>query len=58
MAREPVLAGDYVPEFWDLHPDGDRVLVAQSESADGGETAARFILVTNWFTELRERLGN
>ena len=45
-----------------LHPDGDRFILAQNAgSGDVEEGAAaepqRFILVTNWFEELRQRMG-
>ena len=58
LSREPVLARDYLPEFWDVHPDGDRFLVARSLD-EGGEAAGRhFQVVINFFEVLRERLGN
>ena len=52
-----------VPNVVPNGPDGDRVIVAQaagvSASSDvaGGEPE-RLILVTNWFEELRQRMGN
>ncbi len=54
---------DYiVSEGTDLHdigPDDERFLMLRiaglSGDTDGG---GRFILVVNWFEELRERLGN
>ena len=49
------LSDDYIPQYRDLHPDGDRVLAVQSESAFG---AQRLILVLNWAEELRQRTGN
>ena len=58
LARELVLEGDYIPEFWDLHPEGARVLAVQSESAFGAGQPQRFIMVTNFFEELRQRMGN
>ena len=47
----------------DLHPDGDRIIVAQdagvSATPDGAASEPeRFIVVTNWFEELRQRMGN
>ncbi len=44
-----------------LHPDGDRFILAvdpgESAQADEGPALNRLILVTNFFTELRERTG-
>jgi serine/threonine-protein kinase len=63
LSREPVLSGDFYPESWDLHPDGDRIVVAQpfrasQVTADGsGPERERFLVVVNWFEELKERLG-
>jgi serine/threonine-protein kinase len=47
---------------WDVHPDGLRFLmVRQGAGGAGGDAAASgsadVYLVTNWFTELRERMG-
>ena len=40
---------------YDIHPDGDRFLVAQAGGAGGfGDV----YIVTNWFEELLERVGN
>ena len=45
-----------------LHPDGDRWIVTlNAGSADADEGAAepeRLIMVTNFFEELRQRMGN
>ena len=43
-----------------LHPDGDRFILARSGvvAADEAEQSERLILVTNWFEELRQRMGN
>jgi len=38
---------------YDIHPDGDRFLVVHSGADQFGDT----YIVTNWFTELRERMG-
>jgi serine/threonine-protein kinase len=49
---------------WDLHPDGDRFIVvvpnAGATPAGAAESAAgpRYLVVLNWFEELRERMGN
>ncbi len=39
---------------YDIHPDGDRFLVA----AGGGYGLGDVYIVTNWFEELRQRMGN
>jgi Tol biopolymer transport system component len=55
--RRVVWAGDLVR--WDLHPDGERVLVVLPEGSaedDGGPTD-RYLVVLNWFEELEERMG-
>ena len=43
---------------WDIHPDGSRfvVVVNQSEPVSNNELTEVYI-VTNWFTELHERMG-
>jgi serine/threonine-protein kinase len=63
LSTELVLSGDFEEATWDLHPDGDRMVVAVSEGAATGEGAATVeppvpLAVVNWFTELRAALGN
>jgi len=42
---------------WDIHPDGSRFIVVKSGT--GGEAVdSEVYLVTNWFEELRQRMGN
>lgn len=58
LSREVVLTGKFSVEDWDLHPDGDRIIIAR----DGGNVEEepeelRFLVVVNWFEELRSRLG-
>jgi hypothetical protein len=63
---DPILSGRYYASDWDLHPEGDRIVVTRnaptSASAeaqpDGIVADERFIVVTNWFEELRQALGN
>jgi len=66
VVRQPefVLAADIAGALfnWDLHPDGNRFLVTV---ADGGTTETpgepsptRFLVVLNWFEELKARVGN
>jgi Tol biopolymer transport system component len=57
-AAEVVLALE-TGQGWDLHPDGDRfiVLVPHASSTDS-EAVSRYLVVLNWFEELKERMGN
>ena len=64
-ATDSILQGPYRTADWALHPDGDRMVVTQditSTSAegqtDGTVNPERFLVVVNWFEELRERVGN
>ena len=65
-SRDTVLAGNYNTGDADLHPDGDRLILPQNVGAAGGTGAfaggvfetERFLVVVNWFEELRARLGN
>ena len=55
-SREVALVGEFVsPEAWDLHPDGDRIIVLlpAEEAAEG-----QLILVQNFVEELKERVPN
>ena len=60
LSRESLFAGDYVRRASDLHPDGDRIIVAQRASvfSDPDTEPLRLIMVTNWVEELLERVGN
>ena len=63
LSTDTLFAGDYFRPVIALHPDGDRVIVGQvggaSTTSDGaGGERERLILVTNWFEELRQRMGN
>ena len=49
---------------WDIHPDGEHFLVTVPYSAGGGTEAIasgdqpdRYLVVLNWFEELRQRMG-
>ena len=57
LSQAPVLTGSYLAERWDLHPDGDRIVVAADPSGDAGEVAPEVIVVENFFEELKERVG-
>ena len=58
LSRDPLFAGRYHSPASDLHPDGNRVIVGQMNVAAQQADSApeRFIVVTNWFEELRQRL--
>ena len=63
LSRDTLFTADYVAASSDLHPDGDRLVVPQIVGvATGLEGVAsgseRFVVVVNWFEELRQRLGN
>ena len=60
LSRDSLFKGNYAQFASDLHPDGDRIVVAQNVLI--GDSAApepeRFLVVTNFFEELRQRMGN
>ena len=62
LSRDPLFTGNYFRLASALHPDGERLIVAQNASVsatpDGSTQPERFIVVTNWFEELRQRAGN
>jgi serine/threonine-protein kinase len=42
--------------WWDVHPDGEHFLVTMSaEPLAAGQQTNRYVVVLNWFTELRNR---
>ncbi len=63
LSRDSLFTGNYLPRFSDLHPDGDRLVVPQDVAAGAAPEGAasepeRFIVVVNWFEELRQRIPN
>jgi Tol biopolymer transport system component len=62
LSRDSLFTGAYNRIRSDLHPGGDRVVVAQdvgtASALEGAPEPGRFIMVTNFFEELRQRLGN
>jgi hypothetical protein len=45
-------------DFYDIGPDDEQFLMLRLPGASGDSGGeARFVLVENWFTELRERMG-
>ena len=62
LSTDALFSGDFlIGEGSDLHPNGDRFVVGQSTGLStevGDQQPERFLVVTNWFEELNERLGN
>ncbi len=48
---------DFGTNTCDIGPDDERFLMLRN-SGVGGDNGGRYILVMNWFEELRERMGN
>jgi hypothetical protein len=61
LSREVIFEmGMSQPSLAALHPDGTRwIFAVQADAGDSNRVAdrERQILVVNWFTELRERMG-
>ncbi len=45
-------------DFHDIRPDDEKFLMVRGAISRESSGDTRFILVENWFTELRERMGN
>ncbi len=62
LSRDSLFTGSYYEPASDLHPDGNRVIVgrlgAATQQDDVASEPERFIVVTNWFEELRQRMGS
>ena len=63
LSRDSLFTGNYVRFASDLHPDGDRLVAAQNVTSTtdpevGATEPLRFLVVTNWFEELRQRMPN
>jgi len=63
LSRDSLFTGNYYRPASDLHPEGDRLVVAQTVAAatnleGGASDPERFLVVVNWFEELRQRMGN
>ncbi len=68
LSRDTLFAGrTYYRPATDLHPDGNRMIVGHlnlalnltgDSAGDSDSEPERFIVITNWFEELRERMGN
>ena len=57
ISRDTVISGVSMSRG-DLHPDGDRLIATQNVGADDVLAPERFLVVVNWFEELRQRMGN
>jgi Tol biopolymer transport system component len=62
LSTEVILEGLYSTGTWDLHPDGDRMVIAVEdrgfpEGEDGEAQEPVFTAVVNWFAEMRAALG-
>jgi len=62
LSRDTLFVGLNFPPASDLHPAGNQVIAGRTNVATQQDDAAsgseRFIMVTNWFEELRQRMGN
>ncbi len=62
LSRDPLFTGLYFRAAYDLHPAGNQVIVGRlnlgTQQDDAASEPERFIVVTNWFEELRQRMGN
>ena len=62
LSTDSIFAGSYYSIASDLHPAGNQVIVGRTNFATQRDDAAsapeRFLVVTNWFEELLERVGN
>ena len=45
-------------DFHDIRPDDEQFLMVRGAVVSESTGDTRFILVENWFTELRQRMGN
>ena len=57
LSRDIVLTGNFRPENWDLHPDGDRIVAAQPSLLPQSDADGYFVVV-NFFEELKARVPN
>ena len=70
ITTEPTFSLSSVPRLlfenrdyreWDIHPDGSRFVVVANQGGVGQDDdpeRTNVYLVTNWFTELRQRMPN
>jgi hypothetical protein len=43
--------------MWDISPDGTRFIVVKTVDASGSRRESEVYVVTNWFEELKARMG-
>jgi eukaryotic-like serine/threonine-protein kinase len=64
LSTDIVLTGVYHRSFLDVHPSGEQVLLVNDfvdvfgVVSGAGHEAERYMVVFNWFEELRARMGN
>ena len=60
LSTESIFTGDYYSPASDLHPAGNQVIAGRVNfvQEDAASEPERFLVVTNWFEELRQRMGN
>ncbi len=63
LSTDSLFPGPYSGLDSDLHPDGDKLIVPQFVDVSATPDSAsadpeRFLVVTNFFEVLRERIGN
>ncbi len=61
LSRDSLFTANYYAPASDLHPDGNQVIAGRigvaTQQDDPASNPERFIVVTNWFEELRQRMG-
>ena len=59
---QELFAGQWIPSFsghqYDASPDGRRLLILRRNTGTVLPPSDEIIVVTNWFEELRQRMGN
>ncbi len=60
LRTSTVLVGEYAVGTWDLHPQDDRIVIGRRAGLqdDDNESRPRYVMVVNWFDELRAALGD
>ena len=63
VSRETLFTGSYFRPGWDLHPDGDRLMIPQelvdaTHLEGAAQEPERFLVVSNWFEELKRLVPN
>jgi serine/threonine-protein kinase len=60
LRTSTVLVGEYAVGTWDLHPQDDRIVIGRRAGLqdDDNDSRPRYVMVVNWFDELRAALGD